>query len=87
MTIDEVKGKLAGISGRSVTDIAVTVEPLEGESFSLKIAANEVPTLATADLVALLDLAKEAQMQVFVIPESEETLWIQLKREPITLSI
>ena len=87
MTIEEIKGKLAGISGHAPTDITVNVDPLEAENFSLKIAVGGVRTLDTSDLSKLLDLGKEAGMQVYVIPESEETVWLQLKKEPISLSI
>lgn len=87
MTIDEIKGKLAGISGRTDSEITIHVDPLEGENFSLKIAVNGVPTMDTSDLTKLLDLGKEAGMQVYMIPESENTMWIQLKKEPVTLSI
>lgn len=87
MTIEEVKGKLSGISGRTPTDITVQVDPLEAETFSLKIAIGGVPTLDTSDLSKLLDLGKESGMHVYVIPESEHTMWIQLKKEPVSLSV
>lgn len=87
MTIEEIKGKLAGISGHAPTDITVNVDPLEAENFSLKIAVAGVATLDTSDLSKLLDLGKESGMHVYVIPESDEKMWIQLKKEPITLSI
>lgn len=86
MTLDEVKEALAKITGALVTNVSVEVEPIEGQNFALKIGAGAAITLDANDLTKLLDLGKEAGMQVYVIPGDDQTMWVQLKKD-VTISI
>lgn len=86
-TLDEVKEKLSQTLGKSADQVHVAVDPREGlPDFTLRITVNECDHLGTETLVALLDIGRDSGMDVMVSPESDETVMVVLKKEPVTLS-
>ena len=87
MTIEEIKEKLAAIVQRELNQVGVKVYPREEQpDFSLSITAMEVESLGTTALVALLDLGRDAGMEVFVRPCGNGGITVELLKEPVTLA-
>jgi len=87
MTLDEVKAKLASMVGIGPEHITVHASPKEGNFFVLTVTMPNVGAISTSTLVALLDLGRDSGMELIVSPESDETLQVVFRKDPVEISI
>jgi len=67
--------------------LVVRVDPISDTTFLLSISLELVKTLDSGKLESAIALAKEAGMEFQVHPMSEEWLWVEMRKEPVTLAL
>ncbi len=86
MQLDDLKAKFAAIFEVEVGTVVLAVNPISDSSaFVLSLCLNQVSQLDTKKLAAVVALAQEAAMDVFVHPEAEESVCVELRKEQVTL--
>jgi hypothetical protein len=84
MQLDDLKTKLAAIFEVGIETIVLTVNPISDSSaFVLSLCLNQVAQLDTKKLAAVLALAQEASMDVFVHPEGADSVCVELRKENV----
>lgn len=85
-SLDELKVKFATIFEVGVETVVLTVTPFaDSPTFVLSLCLNQVSQVDTKKLAAVLALAQECVMDVFVHPEAEESVCVELRKEQVQL--
>jgi hypothetical protein len=84
MQLDDLKTKFSAIFEAGIETIVLTVNPISDSSaFVLSLCVNQVAQLDTKKLAAVLALAQEASMDVFVHPEATDSVCVELRKENV----